>query len=214
MDSLRTDDMIKSGWYPDARDAAVSHYWSGTAWTARRVWTGSEWIDPAAPRPETAVVATPTPAPIARRLANRAFVTIGGAGVAAIGCALPWASVDYGLGTQAINGTQVGGGQIDLVLALLIAGLGVLFLTGRTGAKANLGSLVLAALLVVICVANMVDISNLIDKERAAGGDALFDTGASIQFGSGVVIVLLGGLVAVVGLLLTTFGARAARSDR
>jgi Na+/H+ antiporter NhaC len=214
MDSVRTLGMSEPGWYPDTRDAAVTHYWSGTAWTERRVWTGTQWIDPAAPRPETAVVhgAIPASAPIGRKLANRAYVTVGGASVAAIGCALPWASVDYGLGSQSINGTQAGGGQIDLVLALVIAGLGVLFLTGRTGFKTNVLSLVLAALVVVICVANMVDIVNLIDKEQAAAGDALTDTGTSTQLGSGIVIVLVSGLTAVVGLLSTLVRTRRVRT--
>jgi hypothetical protein len=214
MDCAQTPDMTKRGWYSDTRDAAVRHYWSGTAWTARRVWTGTHWIDSAAPRPAAVVMpsATAKPASVARKLANRAFLTIGSAGLAAIGCMLPWATQNYGYVSQTINGTSAGGGQVDLVLALVIAGLGVLFLIGRTGMKTNVLSLVLATLLVVICVANMADISNVIDKEHAAGGNVLAETGAGTQFGAGIAIVFVSGLFAILGLLLMQFGARAARS--
>jgi hypothetical protein len=44
MNDIRTPDMSRPGWYPDTPDATVSHYWDGSAWTARRVWTGNQHV--------------------------------------------------------------------------------------------------------------------------------------------------------------------------
>lgn len=216
MNLVQTRDLTQPGWYPDIRNAAMSHYWSGTAWIARRVWTGTHWIDSTLPPPIAPAVPTATPKPesMGRKIANRAYLTLGGVAVAAIGCMMPWATQNYGFVTTTIDGTSTGGGQIDLVLALVVAGLSVLFFTGRTGVKSIVFSLVLAVLMVVICVANMVSVANVIDKEHAAAGRALIETGTATRLGAGILIVFAGGLIVVVGLVLSLFGARGARSTR
>ena len=42
-----TSRAIAPGWYRDATDATLEHYWDGRAWTGGRRWDGNAWIDQA-----------------------------------------------------------------------------------------------------------------------------------------------------------------------
>jgi hypothetical protein len=151
--------------------------------------------------------ATPVRNRISGKAANRTFLTLAGTGLVVIGCLLPWATQNNGFTTQTIGGTSAGGGDVDLVLALVIGSLAGLFLAGRTGFKTNMTALLLAALVVVVCIANMANISRLINQEKITT-DALPGSSPGTSLGIGLVIVLVGGCLAVVGSILTIAAAR------
>src|SRR2546421_4261868 len=35
------------GWYPEPTNPSLIRFWDGSAWSAQRVWTGSEWVESA-----------------------------------------------------------------------------------------------------------------------------------------------------------------------
>ena len=156
--------------------------------------------------PVAAGYGVPPRAAMSKKVSNRAILAIVGGAIAALGCLLPWATASV-LGSDiSVKGTSAAGGQFDLVLGLVVALLGGLFLAGRTGIKTNILSLVLAALLVVVCIANMVDISNFIDKQKSTTDE--YGLGFSVHVGFGIVLVLIGGCIAFVALVLIIAGGR------
>jgi hypothetical protein len=127
-------------------------------------------------------------------------MTLIGAGLVVVGCLMPWASA-FGFAT--VSGTSTGGGDVDIVLGLIVATLGVLGMTGRIGTKGTITNFWLSALVVVIAIANIASLSNLINE---TGGDS-----SGITVGIGLIIVLIGGCLASVGTLLTWLDARKMR---
>ncbi|MGN6609488.1 MAG: DUF2510 domain-containing protein [Jatrophihabitans sp.] len=220
--------MTTPGWYPDPQDGAVRRYWSGTEWGPPQRWDGRSWVadlpvasaagpayppgsHPAAPYP--AAAAPPIgPGAGLPRVPRRLWVAAAGAALVVLGCLLPWASQNNGFSTQTISGTDANGGVLDLVLGLVLLGLLAVVVRGRAGAKALWGALVVGAVIVVVCVANMSNLADVIDQEQASGVSDVLGTDTGTKVGVGIVLVLVGGLVAFVATLLALIGRR--RSSR
>jgi hypothetical protein len=89
------------------------------------------------------------------------------------------------------------------VLALVIAALAGLTISGIIGAKkSGTATLIFGILAIVICIANMSDLSGVIDKEKAQSG-GLVSTGAGTSFGAGLLILLVADLLVIVAAILT-----------
>jgi hypothetical protein len=142
------------------------------------------------------------------RVRTRLIIIIAGAILMIIGCVLPWAQQDYGITTVTVQGTSAGGGQVSLVIGLGILALSALFLAGIVGKWANILSLILGVLALSICVANMANVSDVIDQEKQ-DVPSLTDAGAGTSFGAGLLILLVGCVVVIVASVLAIFAARA-----
>ena len=204
------------GWYPDPNNSGIVRYWTGRSWSGERAWDGSAWIDTApigAPGPAAGPVAGPAPiagaAKPSVRVRNRVLLVIAGAAVMIIGCVLPWATQSNGLSSVTVQGTSAGGGQVSIVLGLGIIALCGLFLGGIVGRWSNIFSLLLGILALVICVANMSNVSDVIDQEKRDPG--LADSSAGTHFGAGLLILLIGSIVVVVASLLAHLAVRRER---
>jgi len=224
-----------TGWYPDPADPRVSRFWTGAQWAGERFWDGSGWVDraPLGPTPWPASgtsgyqpgggtpgavnqwggVVGPTPRPaLSPRIRNRVFATLIGAACIVIGALLPWASQNNGFATSTIDGTSAGGGQISIVIGLIIGVLAALFLAGTIGRRSTVGTLVLGALVVVIAVANLANLEDIIKKEADVPG--LSGTGAGTQAGAGLLVLLVGSSVVVVASIMTLWATRARARGR
>ncbi|HEX7463723.1 MAG TPA: hypothetical protein VF382_02360 [Actinomycetota bacterium] len=115
-----------------------------------------------------------------------------GGGLVLLGSFLPWATIRSAVlsspGSLSVNGTD-GDGQITLVLALVIVGIGVVGLMGRP--RFWLISLIAGCLAALVAVIDIIDVSRTAGEVESAYLDA--------SVGIGLWVVLAGAVVAVVG---------------
>jgi hypothetical protein len=154
----------------------------------------------------SAAIGAPKP-PVPRRLRNLALLILGGTGLMVIGSMLPWASQDYVITTTTVHGTSVGGGEFSIVLALVIAALTGLALSRIVGPrKTGIWVLILGVLAISICIANMANVSDVIDQEKSSGITAA--TGAGTKLGAGLLVLLVGDLIVIAGAIMIVLSAR------
>lgn len=209
------------GWFSDPGNPQVSRYWTGAQWAGERIWNGAAWIDSRPPAlPPQPVYAGPGAAPFTATatrtpaigpVRNRLLLTVAGAVLVVIGSVLPWATQNNGITTTTINGSSVGGGQFLIIVGLAIAVLAGLYLSGVIGKRSCIASLVLGALAITICFANMANISDVMDKEKA--NDPTFQlNGGGTHSGIGLFVVLIGCVLVLVATIMTMRSARVRRA--
>jgi hypothetical protein len=169
-------------------------------------------VPPVVATTTAAIVTTPndaaTRSPLPGRVKNWVLLTLGGAGLMIFGCLLPWASQNNGLTTQTVSGISAGGGQVSIVLGIIIAVLAALFWTGKVGKKNAIATLVLGALGTAISVANMANVSDVINQEKRQTGGLV--SGVGTKMGAGLLLLLVGCVVVVVGSIMTLIRGRSA----
>ena len=119
------------------------------------------------------------------------LVVVIGCVVALIGSFLAWGTVSAGGLSVSVSGTDGGDGTLTLLLAVATA-VAAILLMGRGRAR-QISIIVGAALILLIAIINIVDISSL-------GSD--FGDAVDVSIGLGLWLVLLGGLAAAVGAFL------------
>lgn len=140
----------------------------------------------AAPSPWPPAPPGPPPAPVPSGYSTAEKVALGGAGLAALGSLLPWASVTSIFGTISVNGTD-GDGIITLVLAIVAGGLVL-------ARKAPVAALVLLAIVALVAVIDIADIAGAVDDEEL--GDF-----ATVSVGFGLWLVALGAAAGLFGTI-------------
>jgi hypothetical protein len=125
---------------------------------------------------------------------------MGGAAIVLIGSVLPWASVTTFVGTISVNGTN-GDGVLTLIGALLIAGLAGPALWGLARRGLLIGALVLSALVAVVALIDIADVSS---RVADANGTGLVH--ASVGFG--LWLTLVGAIVATAGTAIALASLR------
>ena len=130
-----------------------------------------------------------------RRLTQTHLLAVsgGGAGLAALGSLLPWVTMSTGFGTVSIPGTH-GDGQITLVLSLVIA-LGV-FDLWRKGPTRRATRIVVGLLGALVAVVGGNAIAGIGDVASSTS------SGAVASAGAGLYLVVIGGLAALVGVVM------------
>jgi hypothetical protein len=229
------------GWYPNPNDPRITRFWTGAQWAGERIWNGSAWVDAAPVPPSAPAPAVPTfaagppyqvagisapPAyyaplaqsapvsskrPVPQPVRNRLLLTLGGAALMIIGVLLPSPTQDNGLTTTTIHGTDRGGGETTIVIALVIAVLAALFLNGTIGRRSSIATLLLGALAISISIGNMSNISDAMDQEKAQSAD-LVNSGGGTHFGAGLFVVFVGCALVLVGSFMTLVSARKGRT--
>lgn len=190
------------GWHPDPRDPSVMWFWSGTEWTASRVWDGTNWVDrsgPEAPprqsepqvppvaRPAPTIVPPPAVAP-PQQTVTRPSTTgwLLGAGVVAVVIAalLPWSQASaFGI---TVSSKPTGGGPVFLiVLAALALFIGFPVLRQQMPTRRALGLLLMVAVISIFAITNWADLGNLQKHHRDE----------NITAGSGLVLYTVGVVV-------------------
>jgi hypothetical protein len=201
-----------AGWYPDERDANVTRYWDGAAWTAQRVWDGSTWVAPEATATDSLRVAAATISAAAARLdgrlprATRFWTLAGGAAGVAIASLLPWAEASGPYGGVMKSGPQSGATFLFFVLAAGVVALGWPLLTGGIGKLRAAGMSAVVGLLTVFMFSNW---SALGEAQQKSSQSFLGVTKTvELQPGAGLLLYTLAVLVLWAAVALAWFGKR------
>jgi hypothetical protein len=196
------------GWHPDPRDPAVMWFWSGSEWTASRVWDGTNWVDRPDPgiRPlgadtqgqaviPTAPISAPSPAVAAvqmtgARLSTTGWLLCGGVAAVVIAALLPWSQASE-LGVT-VTTKPSGGGPIFLIV---LAGLALLIGWPGLGQKMQkrraLGLILMVAVISIFAITNWASLGNLQtshpdQKITAGSGLVLYTVGVVVLWVSAV----------------------------
>jgi hypothetical protein len=195
------------GWHPDPRDPAVMWFWSGSEWTASRVWDGTNWVDRPDPvRPRDAetrgqedILAAPISAPSSAgtalqasgtRLSTTGWLLCGGVAAVVIAALLPWSQASE-LGVT-VTTKPSGGGPIFLIvlagLALLIGWPG---LRQKMQKRRALGLILMVAVISIFAVTNWASLGHLQSshpdqKITAGSGLVLYTVGVVVLWVSAV----------------------------
>lgn len=113
------------------------------------------------------------------------ILILAGAAVVAIGAFLPWADIGGLITTNGMDGD----GKITIVLAAGAAVLGVFGIL-KASKGMLIGSLVVAALTILVAIIDMADVSSR--------GEGIIE----VSIGIGLYLTLIGGIVGVVGAVL------------
>jgi len=158
------------------------------------------------PDPSTRVVAFPEPdgdgVAIARRAPIDGWLLLTGGGLSALGSVLPWSVMTTGDRVQSAAGIT-GDGKVTLILGLVLVACGALALVGVAARWLAITAIASAIMITVIAAYNAVDLSAL-----GNAGDQL----ASLEMGHGLVITIIGGVIAAVGAARAV--ARTATAER
>ena len=119
------------------------------------------------------------------------MVVVIGCVVALIGSFLAWGSVSAAGVSVSVSGTEGGDGTLTLILSIATA-VAAIFLMGRGRAR-QISVVIGAALILLIAIMNIADISGLGDD---------FGGAVDVSIGIGLWLVLLGGIAAAVGAFL------------
>ncbi len=119
-----------------------------------------------------------------------------GAVLTAIGSVLEWASVDTGFGTTITKSGLDADGVLTLPAGLLFGGLALSALLKVWSMGRMIGALVVAALVALIAVVDIADVSSRFSDLESQG----FDVEASV--GIGLWLVLVGAILGVVGCVV------------
>jgi hypothetical protein len=124
-----------------------------------------------------------------------------------VGVLLPYATQNNGITTNTIHGTDRSGGEVTIVIALMIAVLAGLFINGIIGRRSAIATLLLGGIALAICIGNMSNISGVMDQEKSESAD-LINAGVGTQFGAGLFVVLVGCSLVLIGSIMTFASAR------
>ena len=145
------------------------------------------------PDPSTRVATLPDPArrraPAPKRPSFEGWLLITGGGIAMLGSVLPWSVMTTGDRVHSAAGTT-GDGRVTLLLGLILVAAGVLTLLGVAARWLAITAIACAIMLTVIAAYDAVDLSAF-----GNAGDEL----ASLEMGHGLVITVIGGVLAAVG---------------
>jgi hypothetical protein len=147
------------------------------------------------PDPATRVATLPAPAQRRVQPRPRALVTaetwllLVGGGMAMLGSILPWSVATTGALVASENGMHRDG-RVTILLGLVVVVVGVVGIWYRIGRGVAVGALVAAVTITVLTGYDAFDLSAFGDA-----GDQL----ASLEIGHGLVITVIGGVVAMIG---------------
>lgn len=167
--------------------------------------TGGSWPGATGPAGFAPPGASAKPAPPANPVIK--VIAPIGAVLAAIGSVLEWASVDAGFTTVSKSGLDADG-VLTLPCALIFGGLALSAMLKVWSLGRMIGALVVAALVAVIAVVDIADVSSRFSDLEAQG----FDVEASV--GIGLWLVLLGAIVGVVGCVVALIAPKPATGGR
>ena len=190
---------VTAGWHADPFGRNELRYWDGKAWTEHVSTGGAQKTDPpvAMPVPPPVSPALPPPPPVqagpSQRTKKRAVLVLIGGVLMAIGAPMPWETAS-GFVSLSVAGTSEGSGSLVLVCGVIIAILAGLVLTGNLKRRAGIAALALSALGTLLAFINVSSVSDDVDAAKALGVDA--------AIGIGLIITVIGCLLAVVSSIL------------
>lgn len=199
-------DTVAPGWHSDPLGQHDWRYWDGAVWT--------EHVSDAGRTPQPAPVA-PSSTPYAvlpsvslpsvvaglsnaatGRARTSAVVALVGGVLMALGAILPWEVVTMnGAIVESVKGLSEGAGGLTLGAGLVVGLLAVLFLNGTLGRRSAVATISISAVALVFVMGNFMAISNDIDQAAGAGVDGFVAVDATL--GMGIILAILGGLVAI-----------------
>ena len=168
----------------------------GPGGTSTGPWAGAGGVAGAVVGPPARV--SPPANPLVKVLA------LGGAALAAIGSFLTWATLDLSFGEVSKSGMD-GDGVLTLPGAVVFGGLAASSLFSTWSKGRMIGALVVAALVTLIAVVDVIDISSRYSDLSDQGLDA------GVSVGVGLWAVLAGGLIGVAGCVMALAAPKDAR---
>lgn len=229
-------DAVAPGWHSDPMGQHDWRYWDGAIWTEHVSDVGrTPQPAPVAPSstphavlpsvslpsvtlPSVTLPSVSLPSVVAGlskaasgRARTSAVVALVGGVLMALGAILPWEVVTVnGAIAESVKGLSEGAGGLTLGAGLLVGLLAVLFLNGTLGRGSAIAMVSITAVALVFVMGNFMAISNDIDQAAGAGVDGFVAVDATL--GMGIVLAILGGLVAIAAsiMVLLSRDARAA----
>ncbi len=182
------------GWYDDPIIVGQQRRWDGIQWTneVRQTPTGPTATVPAGPAGVAPAVTTAGTGQDDRQEAKKKtrmvglIIALAGAGIAAIGCIGPWATV--GIFEQ--NGMDADGQLVlpILIISAIVAGIGL------TQEKSNVFPIASAALCGLAALIGLIDMADVRDNSTT-----VFDTEISASIGWGLWLVVIGSVTGAGG---------------
>lgn len=209
-------DAAAPGWHSDPMGQHDWRYWDGAIWT-EHVSDSGRTPQPATVAPSStphavlppvslpsvslpsvslpSVVAGLSKAATGRGRTSAVVALVGGV-LMALGAILPWEVVTVnGAIVESVKGLSEGAGGLTLGAGLLVGLLSVLYLNGTLGRGSAIAMISIPAVALVFVMGNFMAISNDIDQAAGAGADGFVAVDATL--GMGIVLAILGGLVAI-----------------
>ncbi len=204
-------DAVAPGWHSDPMGQHDWRYWDGASWTEHVSDVGrtpqpapvTPSSTPHAVLPSVSLPSVSLPSVVAGlskaatgRARTSAVVALVGGVLMALGAILPWEVVTVnGAIVESVKGLSEGAGGLTLGAGLLVGLLAVLFLNGTLGRGSAIAMISITAVALVFVMGNFMAISNDIDQAAGAGVDGFVAVDATL--GMGIVLAILGGLVAI-----------------
>lgn len=204
-------DAVAPGWHSDPMGQHDWRYWDGAVWTEHVSDAGrTPQPAPAAPSstpyavlPSVSLPSVSLPSVVAGlsnaatgRARTSAVVALVGGVLMALGAILPWEVVTMnGAIVESVKGLSEGAGGLTLGAGLVVGLLAVLFLNGTLGRRSAVATISISAVALVFVMGNFMAISNDIDQAAGAGVDGFVAVDATL--GMGIILAILGGLVAI-----------------
>ncbi len=214
-------DTVAPGWHSDPLGQHDWRYWDGAVWTEHVSDAGrTPQPAPVAPSstpyavlppgaqassslPSVSLPSVSLPSVVAGlskaatgRARTSAVVALVGGVLMALGAILPWEVVTVnGAIVESVKGLSEGAGGLTLGAGLVVGLLAVLFLNGTLGRRSAVAMISISAVALVFVMGNFMAISNDIDQAAGAGVDGFVAVDATL--GMGIILAILGGLVAI-----------------